>query len=235
MAQVSIINKRNSKTLPRQLTELGITGVIWGLWLYLLMPLLNLLMWIIGLASISTELFEKGGYLQFLELVQQMGLVILIAFVIMRLWGIYNFYRFGRNERRHHEIPDSMEKLSKYYQLTPQALVHLETRKEVIWPHKDDSEDPELWLQKKSDRLTPEQVNEDEGNMLMRFHDVREEAIPSITRSALISLLFVMLLSGIILFSVGGFQQKEDVPPPPVQTAEAAVPEMATPGAATAQ
>jgi len=235
MTNVNIINRRDSKSLGRQITELGITGMIWGLWLFLFMPLLNLLMWIVGLSTISTELFEKGGYLQFFELVQQMGLVILVTFIIMRLWGIYNFYRFGRHERRNHEVPDSMEKLSNFYQLTPQDLVHLETRKEVIWPHKDDHENPEVWLQEKSEQLTSEQINEDKGNIVMRFHDVREKSIPSITKSALISLTFVMLLAGAILFAVGGFQQQEDISSPANQmlTSEPSISETTNPEPST--
>jgi len=231
MSDIQIINKSEAKSATRKVVELSLTTAVWALWLYLLLPILNILMWIIGLASISTELFEKGGHLVFINLVQQMGLVILITFTIMRLWGIYNYYRFGRHERRSHETPDSMEKLSRYFQLEPAALAHLETRKEIIWPHKDDSEDPGAWLQNKSENLTPEQLNQDEGNILMRFHDVSGTSVPSISKSALISLLFVIALAAALLFTVGGFQKKADMTASQITSTEAVAPEAVAPEA----
>ena len=223
MSDIQIIDKPEAKSVTRKVSELTLTTAIWGLWLYLLLPVLNILLWIIGLSTMTTEILEKGGYLIFFELVQQMGLVILVTFTIMRLWGIYNYYRFGRRERRNHKTQDSIEKLSHFFQLTPAALVHLETRNEIIWPHQDDSENAGKWLQDKAAALTPEQLREDEGNIVMRFHDVSDDAIPSITKSALTSLIFVVALAALILFSVGGFQQKDTIPTAGTQVAPADV------------
>lgn len=207
MSDVKIINKPEAKSTTRKITEGGMTGLIWSLWLYLLLPIINLLLWFLGLSAVKSELIEKAGYLQFIGLVEQMGATILIAFIIMRLWGIYNYYRFGRLVRRKSEMPDSMVKLSNYYQLEPQMLLQLESKKEIIWPHKDNDENVGVWLQKKEAELTPEQVAADEGTFMMRFHDVRGQGIPSIAQATLISLIFIVAVAAIILYAVGGFQK----------------------------
>jgi poly-beta-1,6-N-acetyl-D-glucosamine biosynthesis protein PgaD len=208
MSDIKPINKTDATSTSRKVMETSVTSIVWGLWLYLLLPVVNVLLWIVGIATINTQFFENDGYMVFIELVQQMGLAILIAFVIMRLWGLYNYYRFGRLARRSRDATDSIVKMSNYYQVKPHVFLQLEGSKEIIWPLRDDDDgNVGNWLQQKENQLTPDQTAADEGTIMMRFHDIRGKGMPSITQAVLISLIFVLVLALILLYAAGGFQR----------------------------
>jgi len=205
MSEIHIITKPELKSKTRSLTELGVTGLVWGLWLYLFLPIANVLLWVVGISTFQQEFIEQGGVFIFLELIQQMGWVILIAFLIMRLWGIYNYYHFGRHDKRTHEMPDSIEKLCHFYQLKPDELGAIESHKEVIWPVKEDNENAKAWLQQKAAHLSPEQLHEDDSNIFMQFHEVHDENKElSITNAAVISILSIFTLALLLLYIAGG-------------------------------
>lgn len=209
MSDIKLINKAEATSTSRKLTETGVTGFVWGLWFYMLLPVINVLLWVVGLATINRNFFANDGYLEFLKLVQEMGLVILIAFVIMRLWGFYNYYRFGRLVRRSHESSDSIAKLSNFYQMKPPVFIELGTRKEIIWPLKDDTsvENVGVWLQVKEKQLSPDQMASDEGTIMMQFRDVGGDGMPSIPRAVLMSLTLIFVTALMLLFAAGVFQQ----------------------------
>ncbi|RLL54073.1 poly-beta-1,6-N-acetyl-D-glucosamine biosynthesis protein PgaD [Mariprofundus sp. EBB-1] len=210
MAKIHIITKPELKSDTRSLTELGITGIVWGLWLYLFLPIANVLLWVVGISTFQQEFITEGGIFVFIELIQQMGWVILAAFIIMRLWGVYNYYHFGRHDKRTHEMPDSTEKLCHFYQLKPDELVAIENRKETIWPTHRTPENVKEWLRKKAAHLSPEQIHEDDGNIFMQFHEVHDEHKElSITSATTISILSVFTLAVLLLYAAGGLGLSE--------------------------
>lgn len=154
MNNIAIIDQPELKSKLRLMTEFGITGLIWALWIYLLLPLANAFLWIFGISTFKFEFFEKGGVIVFIELVQQMGWLILTVFLVMRVWGLYNYYHFGRRNRRNHEMPDSIEKLCRFYHLHPNELQLLSRRKQLLWPFSNTGEDIGEWLQKKRQQFS---------------------------------------------------------------------------------
>jgi len=210
MAEIHIITKPELKSKTRSLTELGITGLVWGLWLYLFLPIANILLWVVGISTFQQEFIAEGGVYVFIELIQQMGWVILAAFLIMRLWGLYNYYHFGRHDKRTHEMPDSIEKLCHFYQLKPDELGVIENNKETIWPVQGNNGNTKEWLQQKASHLSPEQIHEDDGNIFMQFHEVHDENKElSITNATVISILSIFSLAALLLFAAGGLGLSE--------------------------
>jgi len=202
MTDIQIIDKPEAKSALRKLTELAVATVTLSLWLLLLLPVLNAGMWFIGLTSIDTEFINKGVYLVFIQLIEQMGLLILVSFITMRTWGLYNYYRYGHHERRNHKMPESIEKSSHFYCLQPQALMHLETRKEIIWPHKSDNENVSLWLKNKGMHQLKRRDSRNRPKPTIK----RPNTIISISMASLISFLYIVITAGVILYAAGGFQ-----------------------------
>jgi len=49
MPEIKIIDKPKLKTFLRTITELTFTSVMWGFWIYLFLPLVNVVLWLFGI------------------------------------------------------------------------------------------------------------------------------------------------------------------------------------------
>jgi poly-beta-1,6-N-acetyl-D-glucosamine biosynthesis protein PgaD len=62
-----------------------------------------------------------------------MGLTVIMVFIIMRAWGYYNYWRFGRRNKRKN-LPDATPaKISEIFRLSPDEIVTLQASKEVTF------------------------------------------------------------------------------------------------------
>ena len=147
MSEIEIIDKPNLKNLLRNITELSFTSIMWAVWLYLFLPLLNILIWFLGIRYFYVEVIKLAGYRELLNLLFKAGWVILAVFLILRLWGYYNYRRFGRRERRKSLPPDGREKMVAYFQVPLEKIEDIQSSKELVWPIQHDlKQDVESWL-----------------------------------------------------------------------------------------
>jgi len=132
---MEIIDKPEKKSLLRKITEAGFTAFMWGIWSYLLMPILNILLWLFGIRTLYIEIFAASTYLELLDLMEKAGWSVLTIFLILRCWGLYNYWKFGKLKRRVSAGSDTAElQLSDHFQLPVETIHVLQTQKEVLWP-----------------------------------------------------------------------------------------------------
>ncbi|PIP12730.1 MAG: poly-beta-1,6-N-acetyl-D-glucosamine biosynthesis protein PgaD [bacterium (Candidatus Stahlbacteria) CG23_combo_of_CG06-09_8_20_14_all_40_9] len=147
MSEIEIIDKPKLKSFIRNLTEMSFTVIIWGFWLYLFLPLLTFVLWLLGIRYFYTEVIEAAGYRELINLWGKVGWSILGIFLILRLWGYYNYWRFGKRERRKRFSSNTYHKLAEYFQIPLEQLPTLQSSKEVVWPMKDNPEkDVAKWI-----------------------------------------------------------------------------------------
>lgn len=154
MEAMGVPKKAEQKKLVRKITELSVTALIWGFWVYLFLPILAVLLWLLGIRMFTVEVIEHTGYLEFLILVKALGWYILTLFLILRLWGYYNYLRFGRRNRRKSLASDgaATQELADYYRMQVSEVQELRSLKELVWPLKErPAEDVVLWLQRPRD------------------------------------------------------------------------------------
>jgi biofilm PGA synthesis protein PgaD len=138
MPEIEIIDKPKLKSFLRKITEMSFTSLMWGFWLYLFLPLLNLVLWLMGIRYFYIEVIELTGYKGLINLLFKIGWVILSVFLILRLWGYYNYWRFGKRERRKSLPSGTFEKLAEYFQVPLEQIQDIQSRKEVVWPIQHD-------------------------------------------------------------------------------------------------
>jgi poly-beta-1,6-N-acetyl-D-glucosamine biosynthesis protein PgaD len=156
MAEIEIIDKPNLKTFLRNITELSFTSIMWAFWLYLLLPLLNILIWFLGIRYFYFEVIKLAGYRELLNLLVRTGWVIIVVFLVLRLWGYYNYRRFGRRERRRSLPPDGREKMTAYFQVPLEKIEDIQSSKEIVWPIQYGlKQDVESWLASKQSSTAP--------------------------------------------------------------------------------
>lgn len=134
MPEIEIIDKPKLKSFLRKIAELSFTSLMWGVWLYLFLPLLNLILWLMGIRYFYIEVIELAGYKGLMNLLLKTGWVILGVFLILRLWGYYNYWRFGKKERRKSLPTGTSEKMAEYFQVSPEQIQDIQSSKEVVWP-----------------------------------------------------------------------------------------------------
>lgn len=134
MPEIEIRDNPKLKSFLRNVGEWSFTTLMWALWLYLFLPLLNVILWLLGVRFFYVEVFEKAGYVQLLTLLNKMGWGVLVLFAILRFWGYYNYIKFGRKDRRKSRSSTTVEQLSKSFNLPPEKILELQSQKEVVWP-----------------------------------------------------------------------------------------------------
>lgn len=137
MPEIEIIDNPKLKSFLRGTTEWSFTTLVWAFWLYLLLPILNIVLWVLGVRYAYVEVLKKGGYQQLLDLLEKMGWAILIVFIILRLWGYYNYRRFGGKARRKSVSSATNEQLSEFFHVPTERITDLQSKKEVAWPPDD--------------------------------------------------------------------------------------------------
>ena len=87
----------------RHLTELTITTAFWFAWVYLILPLLSLLLWLVGYQLFVEEMLVLGGYQALLRELRIYGLVILAMSLVMLVWISWIRHHYGRHNKRTHQ------------------------------------------------------------------------------------------------------------------------------------
>ena len=133
MPEIDIKDTPELKSVLRNITEMSFTGVVWIIWIYLFLPIMNLFLWILGLKHISVTIIEQVGYKDFFDLMNKMGLIILIVFLVLRLWGYYNYFVFGKKNRRKSISPVTVKQIAKQFRLSEDEINNLQNQKEIHW------------------------------------------------------------------------------------------------------
>jgi poly-beta-1,6-N-acetyl-D-glucosamine biosynthesis protein PgaD len=133
MPEVEIRDNPKLRSLFRNITEFTFTGFVWVLWAYLLLPLLNIVMWIVGLRFIEISVIEQLGYNEMIMLASKMGWIVLAVFLILRLWGFYNYKRFGKSSRRKSSPPVTSEQMAEHFKIPVEQVENMQLQKEIVW------------------------------------------------------------------------------------------------------
>lgn len=131
--EIEIIDLPQLKGMLRNVGEWSFTTVMWILWAYLFLPLINLIMWAVGGRHLYVTIIEEAHYHDIIGMIQKTGWFVLAIFLIMRGWGYYNYHRFGKRERRRSVPPASTQAMAVFFNLPQAAVERLQGQKEVIW------------------------------------------------------------------------------------------------------
>jgi len=92
--------------------EFTLTTLFWLAWLYLIMPLVSLLFWMVGVQLFVDEMITRGGLQALIEELLQYGLVVLGMLVATLLWVNWNLRHYGgHNKRTHQPQPVSLDEI----------------------------------------------------------------------------------------------------------------------------
>jgi biofilm PGA synthesis protein PgaD len=117
-----IIDKPHWQTAKQRAVFGSVTVLFWAFWIYLWLPVLAAIGWLLGFKIAYREMVTKLGYV---ELVQQLGLYGFIVACLggsLLIWAYYNYFRFRGVERRKERPRVTLEETSARYQIAPEEL-----------------------------------------------------------------------------------------------------------------
>ena len=153
LSGIEIIDAPEVKSLSRKIADYSVTAIMWVLWLYLLVPLINLILWGLGIHYFYNTVFATTTASDIMAMMSTAGWTILGVFVVLRIWGLYNYWAFGKHDRRKAKDMSTIYGLARFHRIPPSRILSMQERREVVWPmyrtlHPD--RDVEDWLEGRS-------------------------------------------------------------------------------------
>jgi biofilm PGA synthesis protein PgaD len=140
---MKIQRQRKQPSLQRA-AEFTVTTLFWLAWLYLIMPLVSLLLWMLGVELFVEVMITRGGYQALLEELVHYSLVILGLLAATLIWVNWNLRHYGQhNKRTLQPQPVSIEELAAYSRLSRTEITGMQTDRQLLITY-DDSDHPVL-------------------------------------------------------------------------------------------
>jgi len=133
VSKIRIEDNSQLRSPARRIVEWGFTTFMWALWLYLFLPLVTVVLWVAGAQYVYLAFFERSALDHLVEMITNIGWAVVVIFLVMRGWGYYNYYVFGRkNRRKMHNLVGNAD-LGRHIGLTAQEVWGLQQEKEIVW------------------------------------------------------------------------------------------------------
>ena len=121
--------------------EVFLTIIFWGLWAYLIAPLLSLGLWVAGIYLFKDRILSMGGYEAFTTEIVNYSYVVLTMWVILTFWVLWNQLRYGKKNRRV-EIPRHVNstQTGNVTGLNEQSVELMKTSREILMHFDNDGQ-----------------------------------------------------------------------------------------------
>jgi biofilm PGA synthesis protein PgaD len=133
MLVIEIEEKKEFRSPLRNMVEWSFTTAMWALWIYLFLPLLTLILWWAGARYFYSSLFQQTGLEHLMHLGVRLGWFVVITVIVLRGWGLYNYYMYGRLARRRQPAPVSAAEMGAHFGLSDDEVIDLQSKKEIVW------------------------------------------------------------------------------------------------------
>jgi poly-beta-1,6-N-acetyl-D-glucosamine biosynthesis protein PgaD len=134
-AERPIISRPERQSWQQRLTSRTLSGMAWGIWLILWMPVVSTLLWILG---------ARVTYIHIIRAPDERSL--LLIFLIMFLcntvvsgWASYNYIRFAKKKRRRGADVVSHEKVGELFGVTDPETLSLLLHSRILGLHFTDA------------------------------------------------------------------------------------------------
>lgn len=130
-----IINRPELQSPLQRITTRGITFVFWVVWIYLWLPLISLVAWLVGIQLFREHMLDNGGYKILFMDMHQYAIVIAIIAAALIGWARYNLLRFRDKDSRKSSLQVDPAAQAKYFKIDPQQLRLWQVTKRLVIHH----------------------------------------------------------------------------------------------------
>lgn len=120
-----------------------ITAVLWGIYLYLWVPLVSLLAWALGFEFAYDVMVRAGGARDLLPILLEYAVVVSVILSAFTIWSVSNRLRFRNMTRRTRREPVSDDALSDYFGIPISQIVSMRSH-QILRVTFDDEGNPTI-------------------------------------------------------------------------------------------
>ena len=130
--QPVIIDRPEALSPLRQGTEWSITTLGWIIWFFLCRPLVLVFLWFIGMEIFYEHMLRLGGLKGLKEIWGIYLFIILIIFLTVRGWNVYNYFKFRRKDRRQQSPAVTQSELEDYLKFEAGGVATIQNWSNVV-------------------------------------------------------------------------------------------------------
>ena len=128
--------ERSDLQSPHQRTLYGaLTLGFWMFWVYLWVPVLAFLAWVLGVEQAYKYMIDFGGYHDLLRLLGIYGLIIALLGGTLVGWAIYNILRFRGVENRKAPRPVTPADIGEHFVKDPRSVARWQSHQRLYVMH----------------------------------------------------------------------------------------------------
>jgi len=116
----------------RRTRDTMLTLLMWGIYIYLWIPLITLGAWLVGFERFYEVVVLYGGYEMVLDMLDWYAMVIVGIATIIVSWSGINYRRFRNKERRRGATVVSSRQISEFYGIPPAEVDHARLSKRIL-------------------------------------------------------------------------------------------------------
>ena len=116
---------------PERTRDTVFTAIMWGVYLYLWVPLISLFAWVLGFEFAYDVMIRLGGAADLGEILIFYGVIVLIIFLVVTAWSLGNRLRYGKLHRRHAGDALSIAEMAHDFGVDECEVERLRTRRSV--------------------------------------------------------------------------------------------------------
>ena len=117
-----IISRPSLQTLRQRVTSTVLKFVFWALWIYLWLPLVTLIAWLLGIDLVHIHMVKLAGFGGLIGVLQEYLITIGLVGAVLACWALYNYLRFRDKTRRKSLKPVTNFDLQKSFQVNERVL-----------------------------------------------------------------------------------------------------------------
>jgi biofilm PGA synthesis protein PgaD len=133
-----IIDRPDLQSLGNRTISGVVTTMFWVMWIYLWLPLLALLAWLVGIQEAYKYMIVLGGYKEVLRLLAIYTSVALLLGGALIVWATYNIQRYGRRPQRAGSPIPPLEDVARWFRQEPNAVEGWRASKRLYVMHDAD-------------------------------------------------------------------------------------------------
>ncbi len=142
-----IIDQPSLQTLWQKYSYGIFTLLAWSLWLYLWLPLINLIAWLLGFKVFYQHMIVLGGYVGFLQLLGIYFVIILLIGTTLLSWALYNQIRFRGKDRREAVPPATNEDVARFFGVNEEDLQSAQKTRRLVISFDEENESIQILKQ----------------------------------------------------------------------------------------
>jgi biofilm PGA synthesis protein PgaD len=133
-----IIDRPSLQSLRQRVVYGSVTLVFWVLWIYLWLPLLALVGWVLGIRIAYSEMVIRNGFAVLQGRIGNWFVVVAWLGGALLLWAYYNLARFHGSQRRRPRPAVTRAEQARHYGIAPAELARWTDSRRLVVHHDAD-------------------------------------------------------------------------------------------------